>query len=355
MKITTRSMFGISARFALGLAAALAVCGFMLSSATAAEKAKNLFGAKVLPALAAPQSFGFYSKGCFAGGVALPLDGPTWQVMRPSRNRRWGHPELIGLLEKFSRDAAAEGWRGLLVGDIAQPRGGPMLTGHASHQIGLDADIWFTPMPARRYSLAQRDTVGAVSLIRPGTHLVDERKWAPVYARLLRQAASYPEVERIFVNPGIKKKLCDTVSGDRAWLNKIRPLWGHDSHFHIRISCPPGSTGCKPQRGTGTADGCGEQLAWWFTDEPWRPAKGPQKPKARDVMTMADLPKACQVVLGEPAPLSADAVTYWAKGTAVAASGAPEAPAAAMPAMPDTASAFVPTPKVDIPLPLPRP
>jgi penicillin-insensitive murein endopeptidase len=363
MKTTARSLFGTSVRLTLGLAVMLAVSALALSSATAAEKAKDLFGAEILPALGAPQSFGFYSKGCFSGGVALPLDGPTWQVMRPSRNRRWGHPALIGLLEKFSHDAAAVGWRGLLVGDIAQPRGGPMVTGHASHQIGLDADIWFTPMPAHRYSLAERETVSAVSLIRPGTHLVDDRKWSPLYARLLKQAASYPQVQRIFVNAGIKKKLCDTVRGDRAWMNKIRPYWGHESHFHIRIGCQPGSPGCKPQHGTGTGDGCGKELAWWFTDEPWRPSKNPDAPKARDLMTMANLPKACQAVLAAPGPMTADAVTYRGDGAAIAAA-APAEPAsadpaepaaAAMPSMPDTASAFVPTPKVDIPLPRPRP
>ena len=79
--------------------------------------------------------------------MAIANDGPTWQAMRPSRNRRWGHPTMIALIEKLSRDAVADGWPGLLLGDISQPRGGPMLTGHASHQIGLDADIWFTPMP----------------------------------------------------------------------------------------------------------------------------------------------------------------------------------------------------------------
>ena len=39
-----------------------------------------------------PRSIGYYTHGCLAGGVALPINGPTWQVMRLSRNRNWGHP-----------------------------------------------------------------------------------------------------------------------------------------------------------------------------------------------------------------------------------------------------------------------
>jgi penicillin-insensitive murein endopeptidase len=87
--------------------------------------------------------------------------------MRLSRNRRWGHPTMIALIEKLSRDAVAIGWPGLLLGDISQPRGGPMLTGHASHQIGLDADIWFTPMPKGGLTLHQRETMSAVSVLKP--------------------------------------------------------------------------------------------------------------------------------------------------------------------------------------------
>ena len=64
--------------------------------------------------------------------------------MRLSRNRNWGHPKLVEFLERLSAKGAKVGWPGLLVGDMAQPRGGPMLTGHASHQVGLDADIWLT-------------------------------------------------------------------------------------------------------------------------------------------------------------------------------------------------------------------
>src|SRR5262249_5734421 len=112
-----------------------------------ATPAKELFGRKTAPPPLQARTIGFYSKGCLAGRVALPINGPTWQVMRLSRNRNWGHPNLIAFLERLSAQAPKTGWHGLLVGDLSQPRGGPMLTGHASHQVGLDADIWLTPMP----------------------------------------------------------------------------------------------------------------------------------------------------------------------------------------------------------------
>ena len=314
----------------------------LASGAAAAEPlAKTLFGSKQLPAATAPQSFGFYSKGCLAGGVAIAVDGPNWQAMRVSRNRRWGHPAMISLIERLSRDAAQDGWPGLLLGDISQPRGGPMTTGHASHQIGLDADVWFTPMPGRRLSIGEREKIGAKSLIKDGSLYVDDRLWTPAHAALLERAAGYDEVERILVHPGIKKKLCDTVTGNRAWLQKIRPFWGHDSHFHIRIGCQPGSSGCKPQRDTTPGDGCDKSLAWWFTEEPWRPNKNPDAPKARDIMTMANLPAACRQVLAAPAPPSEAAVTVTGPGQSVAA--------------PVTANAFAPTPRKEIPVPWSRP
>ena len=282
--------------------------------------------------------------------------------MRPSRNRRWGHPAMIALLEKFSRDAEADGWPGLLLGDISQPRGGPMLTGHASHQIGLDADIWLTPKPRRDLTVAERENKSATLMVDPKTHRVYDRLWTAQHTQLLKRAASYPEVERILVNPGIKKKLCDTVTGDRGWLRKIRPFWGHDYHFHVRIGCQPGSHGCKEQAATAAGDGCDKSLAWWFTEEPWRPNKNPDAPKARDIMTMANLPKECRLVLQAPGPVSAEAATYYGNGrppVAVAASPEPApAPSGTIgeaPLTPVTANAFAPTPKIGIPLPRPRP
>ncbi len=308
--------------------------------------AKDLFGAQRLPTATKPVAHGFYSKGCFAGGMAIATDGPNWQAMRLSRNRRWGHPEMITLLERFSREAAQDGWPGLLIGDVSQPRGGPMLTGHASHQLGLDADIWFVPMPDRRLSASERENMDFVSMLRPNSLLVDDRKWTPAHAAVLKRAASYPNVERILVHPGIKKKLCDTVSGDRSWLRKVRPFWGHDSHFHVRIGCPAGSPGCKGQEATSRTDGCDQSLAWWFTDEPWKPATGPAQPRARDVMRLSALPAACKAVLDAPAPISEAAVTI----------GGGQAPAlAATAAPPFAANAYAPTPELRIPLPQPRP
>ncbi len=327
--------------YAGAVAALVALGGAATMPAQAGEPlAKSLFGAKRLPAATTPRAWGFYSKGCFSGGMAIAVDGPNWQAMRVSRNRRWGHPQMIRLIERLSREAVADGWPGLLVGDISQPRGGPMLTGHASHQIGLDADIWLTPMPDRRLTASERENLSATSVLQQGSLYVDDRIWTPAHAALLKRAAGYAEVERILVHPGIKKKLCDTVTGNRAWLSKIRPFWGHHYHFHVRIGCPDGSTGCRSQKPPPSSDGCDKSLAWWFTEEPWRPAKGPAKPKARDVMVMKDLPAACRQVLEAPAPVSEAAVTIG--GDAVAAP-------------PIAASAFAATPRREIPLPEPRP
>ncbi|HJU33155.1 MAG TPA: penicillin-insensitive murein endopeptidase, partial [Hyphomicrobiaceae bacterium] len=96
----------------------------------AGPPAKLLFGAAKSPAPMGARAIGFYAKGCLAGATALPIDGPAWQAMRLSRNRNWGHPKLVALVEKLAVEAKAhDGWSGLLVGDLSQPRGGPMLTG----------------------------------------------------------------------------------------------------------------------------------------------------------------------------------------------------------------------------------
>src|SRR5262245_27899300 len=191
-------------------------------------EARLLFGTAKTPAPLAARAIGFYAKGCLAGASALPIDGPAWQTMRLSRNRNWGHPKLVALVEKLALEAKEkDGWPGLLVGDLSQPRGGPMLTGHASHQVGLDADIWLTPMPDRRLSEKEREDLSATSMLAADQVSVDPNLWTDAHVRLLKRAASYKSVERIFVHPAIKKALCEAAAKDKepAWTRKIRAYW----------------------------------------------------------------------------------------------------------------------------------
>jgi penicillin-insensitive murein endopeptidase len=263
--------------------------------------AKELFGAKKQPADLQSRVIGFYARGCLAGAKALPINGKTWQVMRLSRNRNWGHPALIAFLEKLAAQAPkVAGWNGLLVGDLAQPRGGPMLTGHASHQIGLDADIWLTPMPERTLSPEERETISATMMVRADRRDVDTSVWTRGHTAIIKAAASTPEVERIFVNAAIKKALCREAGTDRGWLAKVRAYYGHDFHFHVRLRCPAGSPECEGQPRVGAGDGCGPELDKWFREgilHPRPPAK-PGKPKPP--MKLSQLPAACKQVLMAP-------------------------------------------------------
>jgi penicillin-insensitive murein endopeptidase len=265
--------------------------------------AKELFGKIKTPAPLASRAIGFYAKGCLAGAAMLPVNGPAWQAMRLSRNRMWGHPKLISLIERLAKEAKAhDNWNGLLVGDLSQPRGGPMLTGHASHQIGLDADIWLTPMPSRTLTLKEREEIEATSVILDRSH-VNPKVWTEAHARLLKRAASYPEVARIFVHPPIKKALCDWAKGNRSWLAKVRPYYGHTYHFHIRMRCPADNPGCTNQPIPAPADGtgCGQELAHWLSDKPWAPAtpprKAPPKPKPPRPLMLSNLPSDCRGIL----------------------------------------------------------
>jgi penicillin-insensitive murein endopeptidase len=266
--------------------------------------AKDIFGRQAKPSPGPARAIGFYAKGCLAGGEPLPVTGPAWQAMRLSRNRNWGHPVLISYLERLATEARKnDGWPGLLVGDLAQPMGGPMVSGHASHQIGLDADIWLKPMPDRTLSLQERETEAPVSMLAPEGGKVDPKVWTPQHFNLIKRAASYSQVARIFVHPAIKKALCEGAGTDRKWLGKVHPYWGHYYHFHVRLSCPAGMTSCQNQPGGPFPEGCGKELNAWLAK-----VKGPVKPEPkpsakpapshRRAITIAELPRECAKLVG---------------------------------------------------------
>jgi penicillin-insensitive murein DD-endopeptidase len=263
------------------------------------REAKKVFGAIKAPAGQPPQAIGQYDRGCVAGAQKLAITGASWQVMRLSRNRVWGHPSLIAYIRTLANDAKRlDGWPGILVGDMAQPLGGPLLGGHASNQIGLDADLWYKPMPAHTLSAEEREQLAADNMVDKPSLTVDKAVWSDAQIKLLRRAASYPEVARIFVHPAVKKALCEAAGTDRTWLRKIRPWYQHDDHFHIRLNCPPGSSACTAQAPIAGDDGCGEELDNWFKKLRAVPRKPSTKPPvAPKPMLVSDLPNECQALL----------------------------------------------------------
>ena len=295
----------------LGMAAALTGCksdqqtqsrvsshSTEVPAAMKGVEARRLFAAKPNGSAQSPAPYGGYSKGCLAGGVQLPETGPTWQAMRLSRNRNWAYPETVSYIRDLSTFAARQpGWKGLYIGDISQPRGGPMLTGHRSHQLGLDMDIWMLPPDRLDLSVAERESISSVSMRRAGGAFVND-KWTRQHHEILKAAASDPRVARIFVFPGAKVQMCNDEKGDRAWLRKIRPWWGHHYHFHVRLKCPSDAAGCVDQAAPPAGDGCAEAEDWVQNIlNPPPPDPDAPKPKPRQELQMADLPRQCVNVL----------------------------------------------------------
>ena len=263
--------------------------------------AKQVFGRETEPAAMATQVFGFYAKGCIAGARPLPMDGPDWQVMRPSRNRFWGHPVLLNFVERLAdRVHQTTSWPGILIGDMAQPRGGPMISGHASHQIGLDVDIWLRPMPERRLSREERELMDSVMVVRDDRRDVDPRLFTRDTMDVIKAAAEDPEVQRIFVNAAIKRAICRDAQGDRTWLEKVRPMFGHDYHFHVRLACPAGESACQHQAEVPGGEGCDASLQRWFSDSILHPRPAKKPPFPRPPLTMAAMPEACRSVAAAP-------------------------------------------------------
>lgn len=263
-------------------------------------QAKKLFGAKPQGSAQKAEPFGSYAKGCLAGGVQLPETGPTWQAMRLSRNRNWGYPETIDFIQDLSRYASTQrGWKGLYVGDISQPRGGPMLSGHRSHQMGMDVDIWMLPPKRLNLSVKERENISSISL-RRAKGAYTNANWTKQHHAILRKAAKDKRVARIFVFPGAKVKMCEDETGNRDYLRKIRPWWGHHYHFHVRLKCPRNAKGCENQAPIPRGDGC-DAARQWVRDilNPPKPKPNAPKPKTkpRRAIQMQDLPNQCVNVL----------------------------------------------------------
>ncbi len=222
------------------------------------------------PVAGKPNAIGKYTNGCLIGAQALPFDGEGYQIVRREKLRYFAHPEMYSYLIDLGHKIHKSHLPEMLVSDIAMPAGGRFASGgHSSHQLGLDVDIWFK-MGKLTQAQAQHSTGLARYMVNESNHTMT-RDWGRSQAKLLELAAKDPRVARIFVNPMVKIKLCETLpKAQRGWLHKVRPWFGHNDHFHVRLNCPKGSPYCENQAAVPAGDGCNATLYSWL--EPKRPS-----------------------------------------------------------------------------------
>lgn len=261
------------------------------------NKPHNSWSRIKTPTNAMPEAFGSYSNGCMAGAEKLPKSGKGYVDMRRNRHRYYGQPALITFVKALGKYTDKRYGRKHLIGDLSQPRGGKMNFGHSSHQIGLDVDIWMQTLPKKQSINPYRDMK---TVVNKATGQVLGDVLEPATRDALYFAATYPKTARIFVNPVVKQYLCQTEH-NTAWLRKLRPWWGHDQHFHVRLSCPKHATFCKNQKPIPKGDGCNNSLYNWVDEQSGlvtgrikpKPVKKPRKRKPKI------LPKQCGWIQSE--------------------------------------------------------
>jgi penicillin-insensitive murein DD-endopeptidase len=214
------------------------------------------------PAAGQPESIGGYSAGCVIGAAQLPPDGPGYQAVRLERNRHFGHPDLVRFVESLAQRTQNAGVGLLPIGDMSQPQGGPMIEAHASHQLGLDVDVFFR-LDLPRLPQEEREALLLPSLVDSGRFQLGE-DFGEGQIEMLQLAASSPGVARIFVSPLIKQAMCDRQWVDRSFLRHLRPWFGHEDHMHVRLDCPVGNEECRAQPPPPPGDGCAAELASWL-------------------------------------------------------------------------------------------
>jgi len=233
-----------------------------IAGCSSLEDAKK-WAAVELPKTGPTLIYGKTTAGCIQGAKKLKSRALGYKIKDAKRDTVFGHPNLISYIEKLAGKRKYK----LKIGDLSQPRGGPIPGGHSSHQTGLDVDIDY---PTLNFP----------------------------YTQILYRAVRNVRVERVFVNYKIKKALCDKFKG-RDWLQKIRPWWGHNDHFHVRLKCPEGMSNCQnPINPVPKGDSCDATMKWWFTDEAKKEGLK-SAAAARTKSKQQDLPERCKYILSE--------------------------------------------------------
>ena len=241
----------------LTLTALTLLAGFLSPSARAEE--------------IAGQVIGFYSKGKLKNATPLSMDGPGYIHLFQKRGRHFGSEGLIQIVERsaeqfFEWDPSSER---LQIGDVAAQFGGH-IGRHASHQNGLDVDLVYFRTNRHEQSLDHIDGFEETFVTKGGgvtSNFDTQRNW-----QFLQILMATGRVERIFVDPAIKREFCASIKAPRNTdeieaLRRLRPYPDHADHWHIRLTCPPTSPKCVVQAAVPAGDGCSSIDADLFTAE----------------------------------------------------------------------------------------
>lgn len=262
------------------------------------NKPNNQWSIIKKPTQGYPEAVGSYANGCMSGAENLPTSGRGYVDMRRNRNRYYGQPSLIKFIQSLGQYTMQKYRQKHLIGDLSQPRGGRMNFGHSSHQVGLDVDIWMQTVPVNQSVNPYRDMH---SIVNKSSGTIRQGHIKKPLRDALYFSATHPSVARVFVNPVVKMHLCQTET-DRRWLRKVRPWWGHDAHFHVRLSCPDNSPNCKNQNPPPEDDGCNDSLYDWVAEQSARVNKTfvPKKKNKVVVQRSRIPPASCELIRLSP-------------------------------------------------------
>ena len=168
------------------------------------------------------EAVGVPEAGRLRRGVALPAAGRFWvswdPVLRRSPNRRWrrfGTDRLLRTTLAVMREfgAAHPGAPRVAIGDLSRPRGGEFgprfgYIGHATHQNGLDVDVYYPRLDERPRPPESVDQVD----VRLAQDLVD---------RFVAAGAT-----TVYVGPNLP------LTGPAG---VVIPAANHDNHLHARL------------------------------------------------------------------------------------------------------------------------
>jgi len=213
--------------------------------------------------LAQARAVGFYTDGSLEDGGCLPAEGEGYMQLYRDVEHIWATSELLGMISQTARDMGERyphpPYDRLQVEEMSAQNGGEV-DGHASHENGLDVDLQYyksdrvehTPSDAQYYAPSMVTAGGQVS-----ANFDLERNW-----ELMKTLHRHGDVQRIFVDRKLKAALCsyarakNEFTANIAVLRSLQHQTNHADHMHVRLRCPPGSQGCRPQADPPAGAGC---------------------------------------------------------------------------------------------------